>query len=382
MGMLIEKYKPENLGGIVGNPKLINGLRGYQWKKPLLVYGPPGVGKSALIEAIAREFDFDLVEITEENMSMAGSTAQTASIFGKRKLILIDNIDQIKDIKGVAELLKETKNPIVLITSDFSSKRLGTIKRVCEKVQMRRLTPQSIKKILEDICGREGISAGGGVLEKIAENAGGDVRSAINDLDAVSRGKKKVSIEDLEVLGGRDRSTDIYNALNVILMKKDFKEAINSTRDLSEQPRDIMLWIDENMPRVYRNMEDVETAYGYLSKADMFLGRIIKRQYWGFLRYVIPLMSGGVNISKRGGVNFTMYKFPSQIIKMSQTKKERNTKKSIGSKLSPVLHVSGRVVEREYIPLLRTLLKNEKVDRLDLTEKYDLNDEEIEFLSS
>jgi len=378
--MWIQKYKPRNLDEIAGNPKLIQSLREYQWKKPLLVYGPPGVGKSALVEAIVKEFDFDLVEITDKNISNARVTAQTASIFGKRKLILIDNVNQIKDIRGITELLKETKNPTVLVTSDFSSRRLGTIKRICEKAQMRRLTSKSIKKLLQNICYKEGISPEEGVLEKIAENAKGDVRSAINDLETLAKGKKNISVEDLGILERRDRSIDIYNALNLILIKRDFEDAIRSIYDLEEQPRDILLWIDENMPRVYKG-EDIEKAYKYISKADIFLGRIIRRQYWGFLRYVSPLMSGGVNISKSKGVNFTMYKFPSYIIKMSQTKKERNIKKSIGQKLSPLLHVSVRIIDREYIPLLRTLLKNEKISRLDLIERYRLNEDEIEYLS-
>lgn len=379
--MWIQKYKPRRLDEIAGNPKLIQDLKGYHWKKPLLIYGPPGVGKSALVKAIVKEFDFDLVEITNENLNNGRATAQTASIFGKRKLILIDNVDQIKDIKEVTALLKETKNPTVLVTSDFGSRRLGTIKRICEKAQMRRLTSRGIEKLLRNICDKEGISFEEGVLEKIAENAKGDIRSAINDLETITKGKKNVSIEDMEILERRDRSIDIYNALNLILIKKDFKGAIRSIYDLSDQPRDILMWIDENMPRVYKN-GDIERAYEYIAKADIFLGRIINRQYWGFLRYVSPLMSGGVNISKSKEVNFTMYKFPSYIIKMSQTKKERGIKKSIGQKLSPLLHVSRKIISKEYIPLFRTLLKNEKISKEDLTEKYRLDENEIEYLSS
>ena len=377
--MWIQKYKPRRLDEIVGNPKLIQSLREYQWKKPLLIYGPPGVGKSALVDAIVKEFNFDLVEVTDENIDSARATAQTGSIFGGRRLILIDHVDQIKNIGEITKILKETKNPTVLITSDFGSRRLGTIKRVCEKAQMRRPSSKSIKKLLQNICYKEGVSPEEGVLERIAENAKGDVRSAINDLETLAKGKKSISIRDLGIMEIRDRSIDIYNALNLILIKRDFEGAIRSTRDLDEQPRDILLWIDENMPRVYRR-GDIERAYRYISKADIFLGRIINRQYWGFLRYLSPLMSGGVNISKSGGVNFTMYKFPSYIIKMSQTKKERAIKKSIGKKLSPLLHVSGKIIDREYIPLFRTLLKNGKISRLDLIDRYGLSEDEIEYL--
>ena len=63
-----EKYKPKNLEGVIGNRTAIDALRNFNWKKPLLVYGGPGVGKSALVNAIASEKNFNLVELSDENM--------------------------------------------------------------------------------------------------------------------------------------------------------------------------------------------------------------------------------------------------------------------------------------------------------------------------
>ena len=95
--MWIIKHRPKTLNQITGNPKLITDLRDYDWKNPLILYGGPGTGKSMIADALAKELDFEIVEITNENMKSARAMAQTASVFGGKKLILIDNVDRIRN---------------------------------------------------------------------------------------------------------------------------------------------------------------------------------------------------------------------------------------------------------------------------------------------
>lgn len=379
--MWIKKYKPGHLDEIVGNAKLVDEIRKYNWKKPLLVYGPPGTGKTVIVEALAVDLGFELTEINDRNIENAKTIMQTSSIFGDRKLILIDNVDQIGNIALLTDAIKETRNPTILITSEFQSKRLKTIKLLCEKIQMRRLLSTTIANLLQKICKSEGIEADKSILAKIAENANGDARSAINDLEMIGKGKKKLTAEDTELLGSRNRLIDVYSALSSILAKRDFKEALNSTMNLDLEPRDTLLWIDENLPRVFKGKKEISSGYNYISRADIFIGRIQSRQYWGFLRYAVPLMTGGVNVSKgTSPVNYARYQFPMYIAKLGQTKKERSLKKSISGKLSPKLHVSSKIVVRDYIPLFRILLKNKKIAERELAERFKFEDEELEYI--
>jgi len=378
--MWSEKYKPRRFSEVLGNPKLIEYIKNYKWRKPLLIYGSTGVGKTTLSEVIAEEFNFDIIKVRNENIDSAIVTSQTSSIFGGGKLILVDHVDKMGDIKKVSTLIEKTKNPTILITSDFSSRRLKTIKKLCEKLQLRKPHPATIRNILEGICRKEGIHAGREILMRVAENSAGDVRSAINDLQTIGMDKQRIEEKDLELLEPRDRTTDIYEVLSSVLMKRNFKKALQSTWNLNEQPRDVLLWIDENLPRIYKGKEEIERAYHYISRADIFLGRIIRRQYWGFLRYANPLMTGGVNISKGAHINFTRYQFPRYFAKLGHTKKERALKKSIGKKLSPELHASGKVIAQQYIPLLRVMLKKGKVKEDELIQRYNLNPEEAEFI--
>ena len=380
--MFREKYFPKTIEDFVGNQKAASDLKNYDWKKPAILYGPIGVGKSMLAEIIARDLDLELIKINDENIEQGKNIAQSTSLFGNKKLVVFDDVDTIKKIKEVPEILESAKNPVLLITSDFESKRLATIKKHSEKFQMRKPMTVSVTKLLEKIAASEGIEADKTILTEIAEKSGGDIRAAVSDFEAAAGGKKKIVKTDLEVLGARDVGVDIYKTLSTILMKKDIKESLQSIYDVDEQPGNVLLWIDENLPCVYKGPAEIEKSYHYLSRADIFMGRIQSKQYWGFLRYSNPLMTSGITASRPEKINFTRLQFPFYLIRMGQTKKERALKKSIGQKMSPVLHSSPKEIAASYIPLYRNMLRYKKINAGELREKYKLEDEEIDFFEA
>ena len=355
-------------------------IRGNILDKPILVHGQIGTGKTTIIELIAKESDLELVEITNDNIINAVTASQSASITGKKKLIYINNPENIKKIKEVGKLISKTRNPLIFETSDPSSRRLSTIKKKCKQINIRKPTSASVTKILQQVCEREDILVDKRLLMKIADNSLGDIRSALIDLETIAKQRTRITEEDLGILESRDRREDIYKALSKILVKKDFNQAVRSTWNLDLQPRDTIMWIDENIPRIYSELEDLYRAFQYLARADSYMGRIHERQYWGFLRYATPLMTAGVNAARKGKIKHSYFQFPRYIIEMSKTKKVRRLKKSIGEKLSPTLHASNRIIAEQYIPLYRTLLKAGVTSPEELMKEYLLDLEEVEYL--
>jgi replication factor C large subunit len=308
--------------------------------------------------------------------------SQTTSLFGGTRLILIDDINLMKEMKECEELVEGARNPVIAITEDSSSKRLKNVKQLCENVCLRRPLPASIAKHLNVICKMEGVTASPKVLEEIAKNAGGDVRSAVNDLEMLAAGRKKVDEKEVSLLSERDRKTDVYSFLGKVYGGGSVSEIVEESWDLDEQPESLLFWIDENVARVYGGGRNLAEAISFLARADVFLGRITSRQYWGFLRYAKPLMCGGVRVSRPERVSYGRYMFPSFYGALGRTKKERNLKKSVGLKASHLLHVSSDIFSKQYVGLYRTLLKSGRIKGEDLRGLFDLTDEDMELFET
>ncbi|HDN82872.1 MAG TPA: replication factor C large subunit [Candidatus Altiarchaeales archaeon] len=378
--MWSQKYMPKKFSEVIGHKDVIEKLKTYKWDKPLLLYGAPGVGKTMFTNIIANEFNFEPILITETNIKSVLASSQTTSIDGKKRLLIIDNVDLMSNIRDVIKLIKETKNPIILTANDIRDRKLREIRNLCESINVRRPTPQLIVKILKRICSLEAIYAEEVALKKIAENAKGDVRAAINDLETIAKNRKRITVEDTIILEYRDRKAEIYQVLGTILMKKNIKQAITIMWNLDMELDSCEMWIDENLPYVYSDKEDLARAYYYLSRADIFLGRITSRQYWGFMRYASSLMSAGVSLSKRGKIKYRTFQFPKYFLNLSKTKKARDIKKRIGKKIAKKLHTSSKTIISQYIPLFKVLLNQGKISRDFLSKEYDLTPDEIDFI--
>jgi len=133
------KYKPKTISEVVGNDdakrKIIEWIkswdRGVPSKRAVFIYGPPGVGKTVFIEALARDFGMELVEsnasdyrVADAVKRFAGRASEYSTLFGKRRVILFDELDGITGtadkggVRVITDIVKNTRCPIVLIANN------------------------------------------------------------------------------------------------------------------------------------------------------------------------------------------------------------------------------------------------------------------------
>ncbi len=409
-----EKYRPKKLVDVVGNPEATNKLkrwaeswdRGIPKQRAVILIGDAGVGKTSSALALAGEFGWGVVEMNASDLRNADAIRRIATSgamhetftdtgefvstqHGGRKLIILDEADNIfgkEDYGGVQAIsatIKETFQPIILIVNDYYAltRRAPALKTLCSTIRFQRIHRATVVRLLRSICQRENITASNEVLTAVTEHSGGDLRSAINDLQSLSLGRSKISEKDVTVLGYRDSRTTIFKAMAGVFKAMSYSRALESTYDLNEDPEHVILWIDENLPLEYKRPEDLASAYQPLSRASIYLGRVSRKKNFKLWSYANDLMTAGVALSKTNIYpGYTRYQFPSWLTKMSRSKGLRAVQKSLYGKLSSAYHTSPYIVRTSIFPYFKYLFENEKRFSLHTIHDLDLDAEEIAYI--
>ena len=314
-------------------PKTLDDIENYQnikelldqWyktgmKKPLLFYGKPGIGKTVMARCFARSYGFSPYEINASSEKII-KPSEKRDIFGRKILVIIDELESVSDKKTVKELME--KFPCILIANDPYVSKLKDIREKCHLVEFKGLHPTQILKLLRRIAKLYNIEVDDETLKEIIKKNEKDVRASINDLFSLSVGKNKVEKHELEVLGYRDKEAELFLFLAGMFKSKEYYKIVLHLYNLDVDHDILKAWIDENIPIEYEKIDDIYRAYEMLSKADIFDGRIKRRQYYGLLKYSSVLMTYGVAAAKKEKYKkFTRYRFPSFLFK--RRKKNEN----------------------------------------------------------
>jgi len=393
--MWVEKYRPKTLSEYRGASSEKKELKEWaeNWEQrdqAVLLHGQAGTGKTSLVEALANDLDYELVETNASDVrtkkklkSELKEATRQASFFGGKKLILIDEVDGMSGnsdrggVKEISTIVDESRFPIVMTANDAYENSIRTLRNKSKLIKLDSVHTNSINAHLKEILDKEGIKYDEGAVKRIARSSGGQMRSAINDLEAVATGQKKLEKDDLEAVSGRDSQQDIFQALKIIFKTTTAKTADSATDNLDEDADTFLQWVRENIPREYIRSSDTADAYNYVSKADVFNGRIMRRQNWKLLKYVYKFSTVGVALSKYEKYSgYTRYQYPSKLKKMGSTRASRKKMSSITSKLGDKLHVS-KSEARNSLPLLARLIEDKPV----IGDQLELEEDEIEFIN-
>lgn len=382
--LLIDKYKPASTAELFGQDKAIGELKKYiKGKKPVILLGKSGTGKTSSVYAIANELNYEVVESNSSNMrnkdgiiNFLGVASSQQSLFYEGKLILIDEIEGIAGnadrggLNAISEIVKKSSFPVVLTCNDDQSKNFSSLKKTCKVVNFEPLSYSVLFDFLKYVSKKENLGVQEELLKSLAIKSNGDARAALIDLEFF----RYENFNDTNFLS-RDTTHELSNVLRVLFKSKNVKAISEVFDSLQEDLDEINLWIEENCPKEYSN-EDLALCFDSLSKADVFNGRIIKRQYYRFLVYRRIFMSLGVGLAKKekklGQVNYTRN---SRILKKWIWNNKNLRRKSISEKIGKVTHTSLKKSFKEFV-FYKHLLKDKE-----LINELELNEDEIEWIS-
>jgi replication factor C large subunit len=395
-----EKYRPSTLAEVRGNDKARDALREWanawdQHREAVIVHGSPGIGKTSAAHALANDMGWDRIELnasdsrTKDDIErLAGRAAKNTTLGGSgRQLVIVDEADNFHGnvdrggSKAVTSIVKEAAQPMVLIANDYYEMS-NTLRNACQDIEFRDVGKRSIVPVLRDLCRQEGIGFEDAALEAIAETNSGDLRGAVNDLQALADGREELREEHV-MTGERDRTHGVFDYLDTVIKEAGAQEALETAYDVDETPDDLINWIEDNMPKDYEGRE-LARAYDFLANADRWLGRVRATQNYTYWRYATDNMTAGVAAAREGRKGgWTRYGPPSYWRKLGSSRGTRNKRDYVARKIAAESGVSMSTARRDVMPYLATMTHHCKNRELTvaMTARYDLDAEHVSFVT-
>jgi replication factor C large subunit len=319
-----EKYRPQSLSELRGNDSAVDDVR--EWARSwddhgeaAVLHGSPGIGKTSAAHALATDMGWDTVELNASDQRTAddieryaGRAAGNSTLGGAlgtddsggRQLVILDEADNVHGnadrggASAITKLVKEARQPVLLIANDYYDMSRG-LRGATREIEFRDVSKRSILPVLRDLCRKEEIEFESDALERIAEQNDGDLRGAVNDLQAIGDGLDHLTLDDV-VTGSRDSTMGLFPFLDLVMKEAESaQDALQSSYDVDETPDDLTGWIEENVPKVYDGVE-LARAYDHLANADKWLGRVWATQNYSYWRYAGDNMSAGVAAARDG----------------------------------------------------------------------------------
>jgi replication factor C subunit 2/4 len=204
----VEKYRPETLEDVVGNKFAIDQLKAivkFGNMPNLILVGPPGTGKTSSVMCMARQMlkecaknavlelnasdDRGIDVVREKIKGFAHQKVQVPP--GMHKLIILDEGDAMTEAAQQALRMVMTEYSSTTrfaIACNDSSKIIEPIQSRCAIVRFTKLNDEEVLERLKVVMDRENIEHTHDGFEALIFTADGDMRYALNNLQATSAG--------------------------------------------------------------------------------------------------------------------------------------------------------------------------------------------------
>ncbi|PSQ01760.1 replication factor C small subunit [Halobacteriales archaeon QS_4_69_31] len=200
----IEKYRPERLADIVGQDTITERLQSYVDRNDIshmLFSGPAGIGKTTSAVAIARELYGDDWE--ENFLELNASDERGIDVVRDRiksfartsfggydyRIIFLDEADALtSDAQSALRRTMEqfSNNVRFILSCNYSSQIIDPIQSRCAVFRFSPLSDEAVAEGMRHIADQEGIEVTEDGMDALVYAADGDMRKAINALQAAS----------------------------------------------------------------------------------------------------------------------------------------------------------------------------------------------------
>jgi replication factor C large subunit len=396
-----EIYRPKNFEHIIGNEEIrLNVLKWLvKWfpgTKPLLLIGPPGVGKTTIVKILSSLLNYDLIELNASDTrsgplleKLITPLYNNTSLFGKKILLFFDEVDGIygREDSGGLEILinivKAANFPIIFVANSNNIK-LKNLSKLCKIFKFQHISANLLMMFLNYVLFKQGNSLSFDDKKWIVEKSNGDVRTMLNLAQSKSMGYDKFVHETFKV--------DISEGLNEFFQstKKDHAKKILLSLDgkypdpryglsAEERRKDIINSLFTSIVSSNLDIANLSLLLDSLSQIDLHVARINKNRNWNLLRYmnnvIIQLLYENIQNKM-----ITYHQYGISWPVMGQVFSRGVPLRSLISKLSLSFHVSSSTFGMIFFPYLLEIIHEFKIDIHDLISSLMLEEKFVEII--
>ncbi len=384
--MWSEKHRPQNISDMVGNEESRSAIIEWftKWKKgtkPLLLVGPPGIGKTTIAYLTAKQFGYDLIGLNASDVRSKSRLNEILSpvlgnitIFGS-PMIFVDEVDGIHGrgayggAEALIQILKEPTVPIVLAANSDTSDKMKSIKKVVKTISFKPIPPRLLRVYLENILKKETAKLSPGALIKVIDKSKGDIRSMINLAQTFVTGFNPQTEKSFERI-------NVEDGINAFFKANSVDEARGVLYAMQIEPK---LKIDAFYSSIITSNLDSNTLAKYLetiSRADVLYGKIMTTQNWRLLRYLNETLIELYQKDDR--IRYTRYNLSWPLL--NRIRWDGRKIKSLTSIMAKKLHLSTSSFSAIGLPYVLFCIKNKKLE-LELEETFgDIIQKEMELI--
>ena len=249
--MWVEKYRPKKISDIIGQKEIIGSLSGLmknQAEMPNLLFsGGAGVGKTTTAMCLSREilgdrwkdYTLELNASDERGIGMVREKVKKFSRFAGLdteipfKIIILDEADEMTSDAQTAlrRIIEDTAKfcRFILIANNVS-KIIPPIQSRCASFKFTQIDENNIQNHLKTILKKEKVESEENGIAEITKYTNGDLRHAINLLQAVAS-TGSISEASVKSTAGLTKTTDVSDVLQLAVTGK-IKDARNKMIEL------------------------------------------------------------------------------------------------------------------------------------------------------